>query len=133
MSLCERGRWRGPPCTIASIGGRPTVATTYGYGLMDSADPRHGRWLHHSGGLPGYGSHLLMLPDRGWGVFAFGNRTYAPMSRLTVRLADMLHEADPKRPVTTPSPALARAVEAFAAAYAEGRIEVAEAVFAGNF
>jgi CubicO group peptidase (beta-lactamase class C family) len=129
----EMGQWHAPPFTIESIDGRPPVATAYGYGLMDSADPRHGRWLHHSGGLPGYGSHLLMLPDRGWGVFAFGNRTYAPMSRLTVRLADMLHEADPKRPVTTPSPALARAVEAFAAAYAEGRIEVAEAVFAVNF
>ena len=33
--------------------------------------------LSHSGGYPGYGSHVLLLPDRGIGIFAFANRTYA--------------------------------------------------------
>jgi CubicO group peptidase (beta-lactamase class C family) len=132
-SIRELGQWHAPPFMIEPIDGRPPVATAYGYGLMNSADPKHGRRLHHSGGLPGYGSHVLMLPDRGWGVFAFGNRTYAQMSRLTVRLADMLHDADPKRPSLSPSPALKRAVEAFVAAYAEGRIEVAEPSLAVNF
>ncbi len=132
-SVRETGQWHAPPFAIEQLAGRPPVATAYGYGLMSSADPRNGRWLHHSGGLPGYGSHVLMLPDRGWGVFAFGNRTYAQMSRLTVRLADLLHDADPKRPVATPSAALVRAIEAFVAAYAAGRIEAAAPVFAVNF
>jgi D-alanyl-D-alanine-carboxypeptidase/D-alanyl-D-alanine-endopeptidase len=132
-SVRELGQWHAPPFAIEQLAGRPPVATAYGYGLVSSADPRNGRWLHHSGGLPGYGSHVLMLPDRGWGVFAFGNRTYAQMSRLTIRLADMLHDADPKRLVAPPSAALTRAIEAFVAAYAEGRIDVAEPVFAVNF
>jgi D-alanyl-D-alanine-carboxypeptidase/D-alanyl-D-alanine-endopeptidase len=132
-TIREMGQWHAPPFAIEQLAGRPPVATAYGYGLMSSADPRNGRWLHHSGGLPGYGSHVLMLPDRGWGVFAFGNRTYAQMSRLTIRLADLLHDADPQRPVAPPSAALTRAVEAFVAAYAAGRIDVAEAALAVNF
>jgi D-alanyl-D-alanine-carboxypeptidase/D-alanyl-D-alanine-endopeptidase len=129
----EMGQWHAPPFMIDSADGRAPAASAYGYGLVNSDDPRHGRRLHHSGGLPGYGSHVLMLPDRGWGVFAFGNRTYAQMSRLTVRLADMLHDADPKRPAVPPSAALTRAVEAIVAAYSEGRIEAAGPRFAVNF
>ena len=55
------------------------------------------------------------------------------MSRLTVLLADLLRDADPKPPAAAPSPALKRAVEAIVAAYAQGRIEAAEQVFAVNF
>ena len=102
---------------------RPMPPTAYGYGLANTADPVLGRLLHHAGGLPGYGSHVLMLPDRGWGVFAFANRTYAPMSKLTPRLAAILHAAAPKPAPTTPSPALKRATDAVVRAYASGRIE----------
>ena len=91
-----------------------------------------GRRLHHPGGLPGYGSHMLFLPTAGIGVFAFGNRTYAPMSRLTVRLAELFQATQPKPAPPPPSPWLKRAVEAVVAAYAAGRIETAEAVFAEN-
>lgn len=128
----EMGLWHAPPFLPDSVDGRASAASAYGYGLVDSADAKLGRRLHHSGGLPGYGSHVLMLPERGWGVFAFGNRTYAPMSRLTLRIAEMLHEAAPKREPAKPSVALARAVEAVVAAYAAGRIEAAEPVLAGN-
>lgn len=102
---------------------RPMPPTAYGYGLSTTADPVLGRLLHHAGGLPGYGSHVLMLPDRGWGVFAFANRTYAPMSKLTPRLATILHDAAPKPAPAPPSPALKRAAEAVVRAYASGRIE----------
>jgi D-alanyl-D-alanine-carboxypeptidase/D-alanyl-D-alanine-endopeptidase len=66
---------------------------------------------------------VLMLPDRGWGVFAFANRTYAPMSKLTPKLAQVLHEGMPGCPAIAPSAALRRAIDAVAAAYASGRIE----------
>ena len=36
-----------------------------------------GLTLSHGGGYPGYGSHVLLLPDYGVGIFAFANRTYA--------------------------------------------------------
>jgi len=131
-SVRELGLWSAPPY---GIDGRPQTPTGYGDGLQNSLDPKLGRVLHHSGGLPGYGSHVLMLPDRGWGVFAFGNRTYAHMSRIAWRVAEMLVDAAPKRAVASPSPsaALTRTIDAIVAAYAAGRIEVAEQVFAVNF
>jgi hypothetical protein len=112
--------YHAPPFQPDAPEPRPTA---YGYGLMNTVDAALGRFVHHPGGLPGYGSHVLMLPDRGWGLFAFANRTYAPMSKLTLRLARMLNETMPKRPAAAPSPALKRAIAAVAAAYASGRIE----------
>jgi D-alanyl-D-alanine-carboxypeptidase/D-alanyl-D-alanine-endopeptidase len=75
---------------------------------------------------------MLFLPGRGVGVFAFANRTYAPMSRLTPRLAELFLTAQPKPEPQPPSAWLKRAVEAVAAAYAAGRIETAASVFAEN-
>jgi CubicO group peptidase (beta-lactamase class C family) len=121
----EMGLFHSPPF-------EPQVPTAYGYGLMNSADPALGRRLHHPGGLPGYGSHMLILPDAGVGVFAFGNRTYAPMSELTVQLAGLCQPAPPRPALVPPSTWLKRAAEAVAAAYAAGRIEAAEAPFAPN-
>jgi serine-type D-Ala-D-Ala carboxypeptidase/endopeptidase len=126
-SVREMGLFHAPP-----FAPDPPVPTAYGYGLMNAADPTLGRRLHHPGGLPGYGSHMLLLPERSVGVFAFANRTYAPMSRLTVRLAELFLAAEPKPAAAPPSQWLKRAVEAVVAAYAAGRIETAEAVFAGN-
>ncbi len=87
-SVREMALYHAPP--FQPDGPPEPRPTAYGYGLMNTEDPRLGRVLHHPGGLPGYGSHVLMLPDRGWGVFAFANRTYAPMSRLTPLLAQIL-------------------------------------------
>jgi D-alanyl-D-alanine-carboxypeptidase/D-alanyl-D-alanine-endopeptidase len=124
-SVREMALYHAPPFQPDGPEPRPTA---YGYGLMNTEDPRLGRVLHHPGGLPGYGSHVLMLPDRGWGVFAFANRTYAPMSKLTPKLAQVLHEGMPGCPAIAPSAALRRAIDAVAAAYASGRIEdIAEA------
>jgi D-alanyl-D-alanine-carboxypeptidase/D-alanyl-D-alanine-endopeptidase len=128
----EMGLWHAPPFAVDPGEGRAPSPSAYGYGLVHSVDQPLGRRLHHSGGLPGYGSHVLLLPDRGWGVFAFGNRTYAPMSRLTLRVAEILHAAQPSKEPAKPSPALVRAVEAVVAAYDAGRIEVAEPLFAVN-
>jgi CubicO group peptidase (beta-lactamase class C family) len=129
-SVRELSLWHAPPFAIE---GRPDTPSAYGDGLMTSIDPRLGRLLHHSGGLPGYGSHVLMLPDRGWGVFAFANKTYAGMSRITWRVAEMLYDAAPARPPVAPSTALKRAIDGIVAAYAAGRIEAAHVPFAVNF
>jgi D-alanyl-D-alanine-carboxypeptidase/D-alanyl-D-alanine-endopeptidase len=133
-SVREMALYHAPPYLLDKGGpdkGEP-LPSAYGYGLVQSADARLGRRLHHPGGLPGYGSHVLMLPDRGWGVFAFGNRTYAPMSKLTPRLAEICHDAQPKRAPEAPSPALRRAARAVVAAYASGRIEDAADACAVN-
>ena len=50
-------------------------------GLRVAQDCDLGLTLAHGGGYPGYGSFLLLLPERGVGIFAFANRTYAGPSR----------------------------------------------------
>ncbi|WP_353198972.1 serine hydrolase domain-containing protein [Sandarakinorhabdus sp.] len=54
------------------------VAVVYGGGLRVGDDCSLGRVAFHGGGYPGYGSHMLIVPESGWGVFVFTNRTYAP-------------------------------------------------------
>lgn len=132
-SVREMVLWHAPPFPNEPVDGRVTPPSAYGYGLMSTADRDLGRRLHHSGGLPGYGSHVLLMPDRGWGVMAFGNRTYAQMSRITLRVAELLHAAAPRPDAARPSAMLARAIEAIIAAYAAGRIETAAKIFAVNF
>jgi CubicO group peptidase (beta-lactamase class C family) len=64
-------------------GGAPDV-TGYGFGLFE--DFRSwGRSVYHSGGYPGFGSHMRWHPASGLGIVALANGTYAPMS--TVGLA----------------------------------------------
>ncbi|TAJ32227.1 MAG: class A beta-lactamase-related serine hydrolase, partial [Reyranella sp.] len=119
-SVRELGLYHAPPFQPDLPAALPSA---YGYGLVNTHSATLGRLLHHSGGLPGYGSHVLMLPDRGWGIFAFANRTYAPMSKLTPLLATILHDAAPRPTPAMPSPALWRAVDAVVKTYASGRIE----------
>ena len=52
-------------------------AATYGKGMYAAVDCDLGLTLSHGGGYPGYGSHVLLLPDYGVGIFALANRTYA--------------------------------------------------------
>lgn len=133
-SVREMVLWHAPPFLPDTMPtARASQPSAYGYGLTHTSDALLGTRIHHAGGLPGYGSHVLMLPEHGWGVFAFGNRTYAPMSRLTLQLAEILHAASPPPAMATPSPALARAVDAIVAAYASGRIEGGARPFAVNF
>lgn len=132
-SVREMVLWHAPPFPNEPVNGEVTPPSAYGYGLMSTADREIGRRVHHSGGLPGYGSHVLLMPERGWGVMAFGNRTYAQMSRITLRITELLHAAAPKSEPPQPSATLKCAIEAIVAAYASGRIEDAAQSFAVNF
>ena len=53
-------------------------ATTgsYGYGLGSSQTCEFAHIVSHSGGLPGFGSHMRWLPDYGVGIFSMANLTY---------------------------------------------------------
>ena len=71
---------------------------SYGLGLRVTDHPDLGRFIHHSGGYPGYGSHMRWHPDTRWAVVALANRTYAPMrlactDALAAIVADEAHEA----------------------------------------
>lgn len=71
--------------------GRVT-ASGYGFGLVVEADRRFGHIVGHAGGLPGYGSYMRWLPDRGAGVAALANRTYAPMAEPTLEALAILDD-----------------------------------------
>jgi CubicO group peptidase (beta-lactamase class C family) len=68
--------WRISNLAASKKDGRAAVSG-YGYGLRVAADCRFDHIASHSGGLPGFGSHMSWLPDYGAGMFAMTNLTYA--------------------------------------------------------
>lgn len=59
--------------------GADTGSTGYGFGLYVREDRVLGRVVSHSGGYPGFGSHMRWHPRSSWGVVVLGNATYAPV------------------------------------------------------
>ena len=86
-------------------------ARGYGFGLFVTETPAWGRLVFHSGGYPGFGSHMRWHPATGLGVIVLGNSTYAAAHPLAARLMEVLLRgtAAPGRPgglvVTGPAPA----------------------------
>ncbi len=73
---------------------RPGVTgLAYGFGLFSGWHERQGRVVFHSGGLPGFGSHVEWLPDCDLAVFAFANLTYAPMRVAVAEAIEHLDQA----------------------------------------
>ena len=68
--------------------GRVTLG--YGCGLRIMADPRVGRVVDHSGGLPGFGSNMRWVPELGIGVIGLANERYAWMDSMTNKMLDVL-------------------------------------------
>ncbi|WP_181275822.1 serine hydrolase domain-containing protein [Brevibacterium oceani] len=60
----------------------------YGYGLETRLDSRFGRVVCHSGGYPGYGSHMRWFPDLGLSIVVLGNTTYYPAQRSVQNAVD---------------------------------------------
>jgi CubicO group peptidase (beta-lactamase class C family) len=77
---------------------------SYGYGLFVEDDTRQGRVVFHSGGYPGFGSHLRWHPQQGIGVVALGNSTYAAARTVAADMLDALLDAGAPSPVRGPAP-----------------------------
>lgn len=111
------------------------MSSAYGMGLAISRHCEAGLVLGHSGGLPGFGSYVMMMPERGLGLFVFANRTYAPASGPAwdagVKLANSALAKRP--PAAKPDPRLLAAYRGVAKAYEAGDIEGAGLDFADNF
>ncbi len=72
-------------------GGRACpLVSAYGYGLRCDKDCEGRVFIGHSGGLPGFGSNLKIMPDYNIGVMCFSNLTYAPTSALNMQVLDTL-------------------------------------------
>jgi serine-type D-Ala-D-Ala carboxypeptidase/endopeptidase len=105
----------------ASLGAacRQSVSYAMGWNVVDDCDV--GRIVTHTGGYPGYGSVVMLLPDAGVGVFAFASRTYgspslpALKSLLAIKAAGAI--ADRELPV---SAELARAYDAAKSVWTSG-------------
>jgi serine-type D-Ala-D-Ala carboxypeptidase/endopeptidase len=109
-------------------------AANYGMGLWVAVDCDLGFTLSHSGGYPGYGSHMLLLPDYGVGLFAFANRTYAGPSAPVWDAAIALQKAGYFKERNSPiSDELAASYRAVGAVYKQGDAAPASGVFAMNF
>jgi len=108
-------------------------ARAYGLGTIVYSDCVLGPHFTHSGGLPGYGSNVLMLPGRGVGVFAFSNLTYAPVS-LVVRDAAIALVKSGAFPVraTPPSAGLQAMAAAVQRMYAAGDVLAVREALAMN-
>jgi CubicO group peptidase (beta-lactamase class C family) len=59
---------------------------SYRFGLFCAEDPVGGDIVQHSGGYPGYGSHMRWHPATGLGVIVLANGTYAPAGALAAEL-----------------------------------------------
>ena len=109
------------------------LASTYAMGLIAAADCDLGLTLSHGGGYPGYGSHVLLLPDYGVGIFAFANRTYAGPRPPVWDAAMALHRAGLLTPRPVPvSTALTTAYAAVGRMFAAGSITAGGDVLAMN-
>jgi hypothetical protein len=109
-------------------------AATYGMGMWVAVDCDLGLTLSHGGGYPGYGSHVLLMPDHGVGVFALANRTYAGPSTAVWDAAMALNEAGFLKKRSPPiGDDLANAYRAVGAIYQQGDIAAGGDVFAMNF
>lgn len=82
------------------------VTASYGYGLFIEDDSELGRFVSHSGGYPGFGSHMRWHHESSWGIIALGNLTYAPMSVIGAKVMNQivhLHmKENPKKVVIAP-------------------------------
>ena len=81
------------PSRVAAFG--------YGIGLGLRIDERLGVSVGHSGGVPGYGSHMRWLPDRGIGLIGLSNVTYGEMHAACAEALDVLADLDLLGPART--------------------------------
>jgi CubicO group peptidase (beta-lactamase class C family) len=82
----------------------------YGFGLFVEEDSARGLVIQHSGGYPGFGSHMRWHPETGIGVIVLANSTYAAAQPLGVKMLDALlpqgPPAAPRHPAARgPAPA----------------------------
>jgi CubicO group peptidase (beta-lactamase class C family) len=79
------------------------TSSGYGYGLRISTDCRFEHIVGHGGGLPGFGSYMMWLPDHGAGLFAMASLTYSGPSEPISRALDVMLKTGALRPRELPA------------------------------
>ena len=97
---------------IGQFGDRELDGAGYGYGLVVEHDRRFGRIVQHSGGLPGFSSHMRWHPASGIGVVAFGSSDSFGAGRIAgLMLHDVLRAVDAPAAIVRPWPQTIAAAE----------------------
>lgn len=133
--IAEGSNFVQAPMRAREIGGAPCrQARAYGMGWRIVEDCDLGRVITHSGGYPGYGSNVVLLPEKGVGVFAFTNRTYSgatvPVFRAALALAASGDQPDR---TVLPGKALEAGYASVKAIWSAGGIDKAKESLAMNF
>lgn len=103
-------RFAGASVVRDTAGTMQLNAGGYGFGLRISQTCTFRHVVAHSGGLPGFGSQMLWLPDYGVGIVVFGSLTYTPWGRVLPSALDVLAKTGALQPrVVQASPALVAA------------------------
>jgi CubicO group peptidase (beta-lactamase class C family) len=105
MQLAQVAQPRRGPSRLVGDAGQ----ASYGFGLFVEEDPVGGLIIQHSGGYPGFGSHMRWHPETGIGVIVLANSTYAGAHPLGTKMMDALLAQRPPaagshRPVRGPAP-----------------------------
>jgi len=109
-------------------------ASTYAMGFFAATDCELALTLSHGGGYPGFGSHVLLLPDYGVGIFALANRTYAgPRPPVWDAAVTLLRAGRLKPRSAMTSAALTSAYAAAVKMFTAGSVTSAGDVLAVNF
>jgi CubicO group peptidase (beta-lactamase class C family) len=128
--------WRAavPSARSESLGSRPLLeATGYGYGLFTHHDGTR-QSVGHSGGLPGFGSHMRWVPTHGIGIVALANCTYAAAGIACREALGVLVERACLAPRPAPrAPALERARSSVIRLLARWDDALVDRLFAANF
>jgi serine-type D-Ala-D-Ala carboxypeptidase/endopeptidase len=100
-----------PPELVRDHRGRLQVnAGGYCMGLFTDEDAEVGRSVSHSGGYPGFGTHMRWHPATGIGVVALANGRYARASApAAAALGVLVTGLAARRPRVRPAPALVQA------------------------
>src|SRR5882762_3533523 len=127
--------WRPAPASVArdASGAIQFSAGGYAFGLRASQSCAFRQIVSHTGGLPGFGSIMLWLPEYGVGVVAFGNVTYTnwtPMTNTAMEAIVKTAGLRPRQP--RPSAALTDAREKVSRLVARWDAALADSIAADN-
>ncbi|MBN9383889.1 MAG: serine hydrolase [Chitinophagaceae bacterium] len=108
--------------------------TAYNCGLVWNKDCTGKEGIGHSGGLPGFGSHWMIVPDYGIGVVSFCNLTYEATPALNVQVLQRLIDIARLKPRQLPaSDILKKRQQQLMALLPDWKDAPASGIFSENF
>ena len=127
--------WRPAPAAVRrnAAGAIQLTSGGYAYGLRVSQSCAFNQIVSHTGGLPGFGSIMLWLPDYGVGIVAFGNVTYTSWTPVTTSaIESFVKTAGLQARQPMPSPALTDARSKVSQLITHWDDALADSIAAGN-